>query len=154
MRRKPARNLIVDIGSATGEFRNLLKQKNPKCEVLGIDRGSYPQADVSECFGSFFKHQFREPERLKSIWLNHVDILSLHEGFPQLRLMVEKILPGTPVILTVRKSSLGGVKEALALAGLEVKSQFPGARECQAAPSPKNTTSKPRQALRSKGRSG
>jgi len=118
--KKPGKNLVLDVGAGSAEFTRLLRKRNPKDKVVGIDRNPKSKADVKALFGSFFLHRLKEPEKVKSVWLNHVEFFS-SQGFKEFKAMADRLQPGTPVILTVRKKYLATVNNTLDQAGLQVK---------------------------------
>ena len=121
--KKPVRkNLVFDVGAGSGEFTRLLQKRNPKDKVIGIDFGEKAVAEVKMSGGAFFKCGLKEPGKVKSVWLNHVSILS-HNAFADFLEIVEKVPSGTPFVLTMRKENMGGVRNALEYAGLKIKSE-------------------------------
>ena len=121
--KKPVRkNLVFDVGAGSGEFTRLLQKRNPKDKVVGIDYLSNANGIVKESGGSYFRHSLKEPERVKSVWVNHINIIERH-SFIDFLAIVEKVPTGTPFVLTMRKEYMGSVKNALEYAGLRIKSE-------------------------------
>ena len=116
------KRLIVDVGSGSGEFTKLLRKRNPRDRVIGIDRNPESKADIKDITGSFFKSKLKEPGRVKKVWLNHVDFFS-KEGFVEFKAMVNVLSPKTPIMITVRKENVKISKTAFQYAGLQVRSE-------------------------------
>lgn len=122
--KKPRKNLVIDVGAGSGEFTRLLRKRNQRDEVVGIDRNPESKADVKDFMGSFFAHSLKEPARVKSVWLNHVDIVS-GDAFHEFKAMANSLKPGSLVVLTMRQDRIQAVKNALEAAGLKLKAEKP-----------------------------
>ncbi len=119
--RKPVRkNLVFDIGAGSGAFTRLLQERNPKDKVVGIDHLSNTNGLVRETGGSYFRHRLKEPERVKSVWANHINIIE-SRCFIDFLAIVEKVPTSTPFVLTMRKENLDSVRNALDYAGLRIR---------------------------------
>jgi len=105
------RGVIVDVGSGRGEFTSQLKRRNPNSRVIGIDRDPSSKTRIKMSTVEFFS-RLKNPERVKKVWLNHVDIIS-REAFQEFEHMVKTIPSGTHIMLTVRRERLQQVKHAL-----------------------------------------
>lgn len=115
------KNLIVDVGTGNASFVKALKERFPKDRVLGIDSGQSSGARLKMGMGAFFS-RLKKPERIKQVWLNHVDVFS-RDNLREFGTLAKSIPAGIPIILTAREKFVPQLKSAISFSGLELKSE-------------------------------
>ena len=118
------RRVIVDVGSGRGEFTKTLKKRNPNSTVIGIDRDASAKTRLKLSMAEFFL-RVKNPQRVKRIWLNHVDIISM-PAFREFEHMVRTVPSGTVIMMTVRRERLQQVRHAIKACsrhGVEIRSE-------------------------------
>jgi len=119
----PKRRLVVDVGTGSGEFLKVLKAKSPGMKVIGFDREPGSKAVIKRNIAEFAM-DLKHPERIHTLWFNHVDIISNY-AFQEFSMLVKKLTPGTKLIFTMRKERSEQVKTACKLLGLKPVTEVP-----------------------------
>lgn len=119
------RKLIVDVGAGFGEFMKKLRHRNPKKEVIGIDKYPGGEGIKRSGMGEYFHCMSKEDaERLHAVWMNHVGVTSM-ETHRDLVEIVKKLPPKTPIIMTIREKNLAANLASAEHAGLKVVGKKP-----------------------------
>jgi hypothetical protein len=127
------RNTIYDIGAEDGHFVAVLRQiharnpmsNKPKREkiVMGVDRDPKAAGIIRQSMGNFFGEMTsKEAEKIHSVWLNHVELMS-KDANAEFQELAKKIQPGVPIIITIRAQYLQPTLASINGVGLEVVHQ-------------------------------
>jgi len=120
----PKKRLVIDAGAGDGSFVQAFRRRNKRDRIIGIDHDPSSKARIKQSIGQFFRFDLKDPERVKSVRLNHVNFYSA-QGLKEMREMVAIIPKGTPVMIIVRKKYLQQLKRSLIGVGLEFRSEKP-----------------------------
>ncbi|MCX6804398.1 MAG: hypothetical protein NTY48_07590 [Candidatus Diapherotrites archaeon] len=116
----PRRNLIIDIGAEKGTFAQLLKKRYPLHEVRAIGREPKSRLVIMDTMGNhFYNLKDADANRIHSVWLNHIEIVSTDEH-REFNILAQKVPAGVPIIVTVRKENSVATKFAIEDAGLKI----------------------------------
>jgi len=135
--KKGRKRFVIDAGTGDRKFVQALQKRNPNDRVIGIDHDPENRARIKQSMGEFFKFTLKEPERVKSVWLNHVSFYS-PQGLKEMQEVVDRIPKGTPVVITIRKRFLQELKTGLSHVGLKIHTEIPWSPKMQGSELTKN----------------